>query len=62
MTPASSPQRGKVAGTEVLQVPYYAALSILTEELGAFVERERVEAALMKALPEKQRERLEARR
>jgi hypothetical protein len=43
-----------------LQVPYRKALQVLTAELGGFVESRRVEAALRKALPAKQRERLEA--
>lgn len=43
------------------QVSYRKALAVLTSELGSFVEPRRVEAALRKALPERQRERLEAR-
>lgn len=54
---------GRVPPIESLDVlvSYRKALQVLTAELAPWVEPERVEAALTKALPEKQRERLEAR-
>jgi hypothetical protein len=59
--PVSTEKARNRKGSSGFQMSYPKAVRIATARLAMFVEAPRVEAALKEALPERQRERLEAR-